>query len=51
VTEEKEKHSEEKTCHSATLSATNPTWINLGSHRDNRGKRPATHRLSHGRDT
>jgi hypothetical protein len=29
---------------SATLSTTNPTWINPGLH----GERPATNRLSHG---
>jgi hypothetical protein len=33
-----------KTCPSATLSTTNPTWTDLGL----RGKRPATKRLSHG---
>jgi hypothetical protein len=39
----KPKYSE-KTCPSATLSTTNPTWINPGL----RGERPATNRLSHG---
>jgi hypothetical protein len=38
-----------KTGHSATLSTTNPTWIDPGSNPDLRGERPATNRLS--RDT
>jgi hypothetical protein len=33
-----------KTCPSATLSTTNPTWTDPGL----RGERPATNRLSHG---
>jgi hypothetical protein len=37
-----------KTCPSATLSTTNPTWTHPGSNRDLRGERPATNRLSHG---
>jgi hypothetical protein len=37
-----------KICHSATLSTTNPTWIDLGLNPGLRGERPATNRLSHG---
>jgi hypothetical protein len=37
-----------KTCPSATLSTTNPTWTNPGSNPGLRGERPATNRLSHG---
>jgi hypothetical protein len=37
-----------KTCPSATLSTTNPTWTDLGSNPGLRGERPATNRLSHG---
>jgi hypothetical protein len=33
---------------SATLSTTNPTWIDPGANPDLRGERPATNRLSHG---
>jgi hypothetical protein len=33
-----------KTCPSASLSTTNPTWIDQGLH----GERPATNELSHG---
>jgi hypothetical protein len=33
---------------SATLSTTNPTWIDPGANPGLRGKRPATNRLSHG---
>jgi hypothetical protein len=38
-----------KTCFSATLSTTNPTWNDPGSNPVLRGKRPATNRLSHGK--
>jgi hypothetical protein len=38
----------EKTCHSATLSTTNPTWIDLGSNTGHLGGKPATNRLSYG---
>jgi hypothetical protein len=38
-----------KTCHSATLSTTNPTWTEQGSKPDLRGERPATNRLRHGK--
>ena len=37
-----------KTCPSAILSATNPTWTDPGSNPGLRGDRPATDRLSRG---
>jgi hypothetical protein len=37
-----------KTCPSATLSTTNPTWTDRGSNPGLRGERPASNRLSHG---
>jgi hypothetical protein len=37
-----------KTCPSATLSTTNPTWTEPGSNAGLRSGRPATNRLSHG---
>jgi hypothetical protein len=37
-----------KTCPSATLSTTNPTWIDPGANPGLHGERPATNRLSHG---
>jgi hypothetical protein len=37
-----------KTCPSATLSTTNPTWTDPGSKPGLRGVRPATNPLSHG---
>jgi hypothetical protein len=37
-----------KTCPSATLSTTNPTWTDPESNPGLRGERPATNRLSHG---
>jgi hypothetical protein len=37
-----------KTCPSATLSTTNPTWTDPGSNPGLRGEKPATNRLSHG---
>jgi hypothetical protein len=37
-----------KTCPSATLSTTNPTWTDPGSNPGFRDGRPATNRLSHG---
>jgi hypothetical protein len=37
-----------KTCPSATLSTTNPTWTDPGSNPGLRGGRPVTNRLSHG---
>jgi hypothetical protein len=36
---------------SATLSTTNPTWIELGANPGLRSERPATNRLSHGTAT
>jgi hypothetical protein len=33
---------------SATLSTTNPTWIDPGANPGLRGERPGTNRLSHG---
>jgi hypothetical protein len=38
----------EKTCPSATLSTTNPTWPDPGSKSGRRGGKPATNRLSYG---
>jgi hypothetical protein len=43
----KSKYSE-KTCPSATLSTTNPTWPDLGLNPGRRGGKPATNRLSYG---
>jgi hypothetical protein len=37
-----------KTCPSATLSTTHPTWTAQGSNPGVRGERPATNRLSQG---
>jgi hypothetical protein len=37
----------EKTCPSATLSTTNPTWLNPGWNPGRRGGKPATNRLSY----
>jgi hypothetical protein len=37
----------EKTCPSANLSTTNPTWPALGSYSGRRGEKPATNRLSY----
>ena len=37
-----------KTCPTATLSTTNPNWIEPGSNPGLRGERPVTNRLSHG---
>jgi hypothetical protein len=37
-----------KTCSSATLSTTKPTWTDPGSNPGLCGERPATNRLSHG---
>jgi hypothetical protein len=37
-----------KTCPSAILSTTNPTWNDRGSNPGLRGERPVTYRLSHG---
>jgi hypothetical protein len=43
----KPKYSE-KTCPSATLFTTNPTWPDLGSNPGRRGGKPATNHLSYG---
>jgi hypothetical protein len=37
-----------KTCPSATLSTTKPTWTDPGPNPGLRGDRPTTNRLSHG---
>jgi hypothetical protein len=37
-----------KTCSNATLSTTNPTWIDPGADSGLHGERPATNNLSHG---
>jgi hypothetical protein len=42
----KSKYSE-KTCPSATLSTTNPTWLDPGLNPGRRGGKPATDRLSY----
>jgi hypothetical protein len=38
-----------KTCPSATLSTTNPTWTDPELNPGIRGERPDTNRLTHGR--
>jgi hypothetical protein len=43
----KQKYSE-KTCPSATLSTTNPTWLDPGDNPGRRGGKPANNRLSYG---
>jgi hypothetical protein len=43
----KPKYSE-KTCPSATLSTTNPTWLDPGLNPDRRGGKSATNRLGYG---
>jgi hypothetical protein len=45
--QEKPKYSE-KSCPSATLSTTNPTWPDPGATPGRRGGKPATNRLSYG---
>jgi hypothetical protein len=45
---EETRRTRRKTCPSATLSTTNPTWIDPGANVGLRGERPATNRLSHG---
>jgi hypothetical protein len=44
----KPKYSEKKTFPSATLSTTNPIWLNPGLIPGRRGWKPATNRLSYG---
>jgi hypothetical protein len=46
--QEKPKYCD-KTCPSATLSITNPTWYDPGSNPGLRGGKPATNRLSYGK--
>jgi hypothetical protein len=46
----KPKYSE-KTCHSATLSTTNPTWLDPGLNPSRCGGKPATDLLSYGAAT
>jgi hypothetical protein len=38
----------EKTCPRATLSTTNPAWLDTGLNPGSRGKNPTTNRLSYG---
>jgi hypothetical protein len=42
------KKTQRKTCPTATLSTTNPTWINPGANPGLHGERPATNNQSHG---
>jgi hypothetical protein len=42
------RRTQRKTCPIATLSTTNPTWIDPGANPGLRGERPATNDLSHG---
>jgi hypothetical protein len=45
---DREKSNEsEKTCPSATLSITNPTWTDLGTNPGLHGQKPATNSLSY----
>jgi hypothetical protein len=44
----KQKNVGKKTCISATLSTTNPTWTEQGANSGLRGERPATKSLSRG---
>jgi hypothetical protein len=44
----KNRRTRRKTCPSANLSTTNPTWIDPGANPSFRGERPATNDLSHG---
>jgi hypothetical protein len=44
----KHRNTRGKTCPSAPLSTTNPTWTDPGSKPDLRAGRPAANRLSHG---
>jgi hypothetical protein len=48
LTGEKTEKNQGKTCPSATLSTTNPTWTDPGLNPGLRGERLATNRLSHG---
>jgi hypothetical protein len=42
----KTRRTQRKTCRSAILSTTNPTWTDLGANPGLRGDRPATNRLN-----
>jgi hypothetical protein len=42
------RRTQRKSCPSATLSTTNPTWIDPGANPGLRDERPATNDLSHG---
>jgi hypothetical protein len=42
------RRTQRKTCPSATLSTTNPTWIDPGANPGLHGERAATNHLSHG---
>jgi hypothetical protein len=44
---EENRRTRRKTCLSATLSTTNPTWIDQSANPGLRGERPATNDLSH----
>jgi hypothetical protein len=44
----KGKNYSEKTCPSATLSTTNPTWLDLGSNPGRRAENPVANRLNYG---
>jgi hypothetical protein len=43
----KNRRTRRKTCPSATLSTTNPTWVDSGANQGLRGERAATNYLSH----
>jgi hypothetical protein len=45
---EENRSAKGKTCPSATLPTTNPTWSDPGLNQILRGERSATNRLSHG---
>jgi hypothetical protein len=45
---EENRRARRKTCLSAILSTTNPTWIEPGANPGLRGELPATNRLTHG---
>jgi hypothetical protein len=45
---EENRSTRRKTCYSATLSTTNPTWTDPGLNQGLRSGRPATNRLSRG---
>jgi hypothetical protein len=51
VLTEENRRTRRKTCLTATLSTTNPTWTDLGANPGLHGGRPPTNRLSHGTAT